>query len=369
MKSLSGAKMSALAVAYPRGVRTNDFFRQQYPDVVASAEKRTLAKIWAPPPDPAMRVEAFDEEMAPYLSDPFRGAVRRRVLAPGEGSRSLELAAANSALNAAQMRPEDVDLMIVSSLMPDTIATGNATYLAGELGLRGATFNLETACSSSVVGLQTASALVRAGEYRNVLVVTSCAYSRDADPADSLSWFLGDGAGAFVVTPAREDEGVLGSKVVHTAPTCGAFQHDIALGPDGRPKFRMTAGEKAGRVLRESSIVYLRTCCEGAMKAAGVSINDIDFFVFNTPTAWYAKFCARALGIDASRTIDTYPLYANIGPALMPTNLYRAAKSARLKQSDLVLLYAIGSASTASSVIMKWGNVALGPDPEEDCPN
>jgi 3-oxoacyl-[acyl-carrier-protein] synthase-3 len=366
MESSNGATMRALAVAYPREIRTNDYFRRNFPDIVASAENRSLAKIWAPPADASMRVDAFDEEMAPYLSDPFRGAVRRRVLAPGETSRSLELAAAKSALAAAQMRPEDVDLMIVSSFMPDTIATGNAAYLAAELGLRGAAFNLETACSSSVVALQTAAGLIRAGEYRNVLAVTSCTYSRDADPSDSMSWFLGDGAGAFIMTASRSGEGVMGSKVVHTADTCGAFRHEIAQEPDGRLKFKMTAGDLAGRVLRESSIVYLKTCVEGALNAARVGITDIDFFVFNTPTAWYAKFCARALGIDPSRTIDTYPLYANMGPALMPTNLYRAAKAGKIKNSDLVLLYAIGSASTASSVILKWGDVALGKDPEDD---
>jgi 3-oxoacyl-[acyl-carrier-protein] synthase-3 len=53
-----------------------------------------------------------------------------------------------------------------------------------------------------------------------------------------------------------------------------------------------------------------------------------------------------------------------MGLALMPTNLYRAAKSARLKRGDLVLLYSIGSASTASAAVMRWGDVGLGLDPE-----
>jgi 3-oxoacyl-[acyl-carrier-protein] synthase III len=364
-QNVERAGMKSLAVSYPRQIRTNDYFRQKYPEMVANAETKTLAKIWAAPDDAAVRVEAFDAEMAPYLKDPFRGAVRRRVLSEGESALTLEVAAARAAIEAAHMKAGDIDLLIVCSFRADTIGVGNAPVLAAELGLTGAAWNLETACSGSVVALQTAAALVRAGEYRNILVVTSCTYSRDADEGDSLSWFLGDGAGAFVVGPTTGGEGVLGGTTIHTADTCGAFRYELVTTPAGRPTVRMLSGASAGKVLRESSITYLRQCCDGALRAAKTKLSDIDFFVFNTPTAWYARFCARSLGIPPEATIDTYPLYANMGPALMPTNLYRAVKSGRIKRDALVLLYAIGSASTASATVMKLGEVALGPDPEE----
>src|SRR6516225_7563019 len=135
MTASSRAAMRALAVAYPREIRTNDYFRSKYPEVVESAERRSLAKIWAPPDDAESRVDAFDAEMAPFLNDPFRGSSRRRVLSEGEGALTLELAAARAALAAGRVTPADVDLVIVGSFLPDTIGTGNAAYLAGELGL------------------------------------------------------------------------------------------------------------------------------------------------------------------------------------------------------------------------------------------
>jgi 3-oxoacyl-[acyl-carrier-protein] synthase-3 len=254
--------------------------------------------------------------------------------------------------------------MIVGSLVGDSVGAGNAAYLAARLGLRGAAWNLETACSSSAVALQTASAMIRAGEYRNVLAVTSCSYSREAPEDDTLAWFVGDGAGAYVVAPCAEGEGMLGTKTIHTAETCHAFFYDVGMGPNGTPKLRMRWNPELGRVIRETSAGYLRNCCQGALDAASVKLSDIDFFVFNTPTAWYARFCTDSLGVDFARTIDTYPLYANIGPALLPTNLYRAAKDGRLHKGDLVLLFTIGSTSTASASVMRWGDVALGPDPE-----
>ena len=120
----------------------------------------------------------------------------------------------------------------------------------------------------------------------------------------------------------------------------------------------------AGRVLRESSGPTLRKCCLGAIGAAGVKLDDIDLFVFNNPTAWFADFGARALGVDASRTINTFPVYANIGPALTPANLYHAANQGRLRENDLVLVYGVGSVSSAGASVMRWGDVVLGPLPD-----
>jgi 3-oxoacyl-[acyl-carrier-protein] synthase III len=364
MTQREGVGIKSLAVSYPRTIRTNDYFREKHPDVVAKAEEISLGKIWAPPQENAQRADEFDVAAAPYMNDPFRGTVRRRVLSAGESALSLELEAAQRALHAAKMRPEDVQLAIVSSFLADTIGVGNAPYLAARLGLRCPAWNLESACSSSSVGLQTAGAMIRAGEYRNVLTVASCTYSREADERDTLAWFVGDGAGAFVLSGCPQNEGLLGTKAIHTAETCDSFYYETRPSAEGHPKIRMGWNPAMARILRETAAGYLRTCCAGALEAAGLGLSDVDFFVFHTPTAWYARFCANALGVDYSRTIDTYPLYANVGPALLPTNLYRAAKDGRIRPGNVVLTYTVGSVSTASASVMRWGEVNLGPDPE-----
>jgi 3-oxoacyl-[acyl-carrier-protein] synthase-3 len=88
-------------------------------------------------------------------------------------------------------------------------------------------------------------------------------------------------------------------------------------------------------------------------------LSDIDFFVFNTPTAWFAAFAASALGGDPERVANVYPKTANNGPALMPAGLHESASAERIKPGDLVLLYAVGSVSSASAVVMRWGDVSL----------
>jgi 3-oxoacyl-[acyl-carrier-protein] synthase III len=205
---------------------------------------------------------------------------------------------------------------------------------------------------------------VRTGDAERVLCVISCSYSRVVEPDDNFGWFLGDGCVAFVVGPCEAGLGYLGSKTINTSDTCGAIWYAMELDDAGRPCLRIRANDAAGRVLRDTAGVYLQRCVRGAVERAGLELSDVDFFAFNTPTAWYEDFCVRALGIDRERTIDTYPYYANTGPVLWPTNLHHAASLGRVRPGDVVLVYSVGSVSTAGAVVMRWGDVGLGPLPD-----
>jgi 3-oxoacyl-[acyl-carrier-protein] synthase III len=357
----SSVGMRSLAVSLPRTVRTNDYYRTRHPEIVAEAERKTLARVWSKNDALARTTNAFDLEMLPYVDDPFRGTVERRIVEPGQSSLPLEVDVAKKALVAAHMTPGDIDLMIVTSFLPDQAGPGNAAFLARELGLKRPAWNLESTCSSSLIAFETACALVQAKQYRSVLVVVSCTYSRVSDDRDTLTWFLGDGAGAFVVSSLPAGEGLLGQHSVTTQDTCGTFYYARVGETPGDSGIRIQCTKDTGRILQESAEPLLRECTDGALRAAGLGLKDIDFFVVNTPTAWYAAFCARALGVDASRTLSTYRSYANVGPVLMPVNLHQAAQAGRIKPDDLVLLYTVGSVSTASAAIMRWGQVGLGP--------
>ncbi|EYF01785.1 3-oxoacyl-ACP synthase III family protein [Chondromyces apiculatus] len=356
------AGFKSLAICPPSTLRTPAYWRQHFPEVVTAAESRSLGRLFAG--GSATSTDPFQIEMQGYLKDPFRGTVECRVLGPEETTLSLELKAARDALAAANMGPGDIDAILAASFVPDRLFPGNAVHLARDLGADAPAWNLESTCSGAVVGIQSAAALVRAGEYRNVLLVTSCSYSRMLDVADTLSWFMGDGAGAAVIGEVPEPHGVLGTKLISTKSTCGAFATGVTLDRQGKPVFRMASGdEEATRRMRDDAAEQLETSATGALAAAGVRLQDIDFFIFNTPTAWFARFCARVLGIDPERTLSVYPRYGNIGAALTMTNLYHAAHAEKIPRGALVLIYAVGSVSTAGATVVRWGDVALGPPP------
>jgi 3-oxoacyl-[acyl-carrier-protein] synthase-3 len=362
MTSRGGAALRSLAVAFPSVLRTNDYYRKHHAALVARAEEHTLAKLWGS--GGAREPSAFDIEMAPYLRDPFRGAVERRIRAPGEPAVRMEASAAKRALDAAGLGPDDVDLVLVSSFVGDRFGVGDAAYLARELGIHRPAMNFETACSGSVVGLQTAASLVRSGDFSRVLVVVGTSNSVQVTEDDTLGWFIGDGAGAFVIERAPEGVGVLGGHTINSVETIDMFViHSIPDGAGGT-RLRTSSAERAGAIARETAEPYLRACVDGALSRAGVSLSDVDFWVFNTPNAWYAAFCGRVLGVSPERYHSVYPRYANIGAVLMPATLYHAIDERRVRPGQLVGLFSVGSTSTASAAVVRVGDVALGAAPD-----
>ncbi|MCC5614055.1 3-oxoacyl-ACP synthase III family protein [Nostoc sp. CHAB 5836] len=356
----------SIALSFPSIKCTKDYYRQNYPNLLATVEKKSLANLFSLS-DSAPSNE-YELEMMPYLKDPFRGTVERWILAPTESSLTLEYRAAKDALEAAKVFPKDVDLLLVASFLPEQIGFGNAAFLARQLGLQCGAWNLDASCASTLIALQTACALVQAGIHRNVLVAISCTYSRFFDQDDTLSWFFSDGAGAFLVSSLKPNQGILGTKTVNTSILCDQFSFKLTEDEQGNQQFRMQVPKGTNKVIGETAADLLLTCCQGAIAAAGVTLKEIDFFIFNTPTAWFASFCTRVLGINPERTINVYPLYANIGPALTIANLYHAAQLGKIRENDLVLIYGFGAASSASASVIRWGDVVLGsvPDNEPD---
>jgi 3-oxoacyl-[acyl-carrier-protein] synthase-3 len=354
----------SLAVSFPRTVRTNDYWRQNHPELIAQAEQKSLSKafsIAASTQD--SKANLWSQEMLPYLSDPFRGTVERRVLAPGESSLDIEYQAAKEALDAAKLDASDVDLIILASMFPEKIIPGNAVFLAGKLEIQSPAWNIESMCAGGLVAFQTACALVRSGEYRNILIVASCSYSRYFDDRDTLSFFAGDGAAAFIVSSLKTNQGILGTKIVNSFETCETFFNELVIDSQNNPRMFIKASKDASKTIPHTVEKFIRPCCEGAAALAGVTLDEIDFFVFNTPTAWYANFCACVLGIDPERTINIYPQYGNIGVVLPLAALYHAAQSGKIQEDSLVLVYNRGYSANVVAVVMRWGDVALGSTP------
>jgi 3-oxoacyl-[acyl-carrier-protein] synthase-3 len=347
----------AVAVSFPPTIRGNDYFRARYPELVREVEGRQTTSPWHTS-DGSSATRAFDEAMRRFERDPFRGTVERRVMAPGERILTYEARAARAALRASGVGPRDVDLLLVGSFVPDQIGVGNAPFLARELGVEGSAWNLESACATSVVGLEVACAMVATGRYPRVLLVTSCNYSQTVPEDSVLSWTVGDGAAAILVGEVPEDEGLLAAKSVHTASTCGTFRYALDV-REGAPVIAMKAAPDAARILRETSEDYVRRCCLGACAEAGLDLASVGAFVSNTPTAWFRDFAAEALGIDRSRTVDAYPRYANVGPVLAPANLALAARTGLLVRGEPVLMFGVGSVSSAAALVLRWGEVAF----------
>jgi 3-oxoacyl-[acyl-carrier-protein] synthase III len=357
---MQSVSIRSLAINFPQTIRTNDYWLEKFPDLFAQTRQREVRRTPATDLIPIPSgIDLWLQEVTPFLADPFRGSVQRRVVAGDESSLLLECQAARSALTAANLTADEIDLAIVSSLFPSDVGPGLATHLAQQLGLRCPAWNLESTCASALIALQTAQALIQTGTYRQVLIVVSHIGSQAVNEADTLSWSMGDGAAAMVVGADRANRGILSMQIVPTIATCGAYTHELTIDSQGNPRIQTGTGENVSS-LAVTAADTVRECCQSAVAAAGISLDRIDYFAFNTPTAWYASVCAKALGIDPGRVIDLYPTYANIGPVFPLANLYHAAASGKIRPDDLVLVYANGAGATAAAMVIRWGDVALG---------
>ncbi len=353
--------LRSLGVRLGGETRDNDWYRLHRASEVASETERGLARAFQRA-DGTAASQGFDEAMAAYLSDPFRGSRVRHVLAPGETCLGLELAAAQDALQAAGLEAKDVDVILCASWLPERfVAPGDAVFLARALDLEVPAWNLETACSSALALLQVAEGLLAAGSYRRALLVCSSTNSRQTD--DSLGWISSDVAAAAVVEAPRGDEGLLGAMMTNTAATCGVFEH-VLEAVDGRGVVRMRVGAEGARALRETSGPGLvQRCCGEAARRAGVGLEEIHYFGFSTPLAWFSRMCADALGVPAARTLDLFPRLANVGAPFPFVNLYHALAEGRVRPGELAMFYTVGSVSSAGAAVARLGEIGLGPAP------
>lgn len=344
--------------------RDNTWYATHRADVLRAATEKGLSRAFNTAGGDRASA-GFDERMAAYVSDPFRGSTVRYILGAGESALSLEIDAARDALEAAGRDGSEIDLILCASWLPEHfVAPGDAVYIASALGVSAPAYNVETACSSGLAALELAEGMLAVGRVKRVLIVLSSTNSRQTGDDDTLGWVSSDAAAAMVVERSSDGTGILASYLENTAATCGTFLHRLVVGPEGRAVVRMSVGEQGGKSLRDSAGPDLvRRACTAAADRAGVSLDDIAFFGFSTPLAWYFRLCVDALGIDPERGHDLFPRMANLGAPFPAFQLHHALVEGRLRKGQLALLFTVGSTSSAGAMVLRVGDVGAAPLP------
>ena len=353
--------ISAIAVNFPENVRTNDYWKSNYPEFIAQLEQKSQT------------VRLFDNDerenynwaqaVKPYREDIFRGTCERRILGESETSFNLELGAIEKVLQAAKLEINDVDLLISCAMFPENLAIGNATYLARDLGFRGAAWNLNANCGGSLLALDNAAALISCKKFKRVLVSLSCNYSRHIEYTNSFSFTVGDGAAAFIVEEVEKGQGLVHSYATNTYDTCDVVYPRLALDRNGKVRAFITINKDAVKDVTSLLIKYLQQCSQQVLLESQIAASDIDFFIFYPPAAGYVDFCAKELNVPQEKTIDIFPMYANISVVSAIVALHHAAALGKIKKNDLVMVYSHGFSGSSAASIMRWGDVALGPAP------
>jgi 3-oxoacyl-[acyl-carrier-protein] synthase-3 len=281
------------------------------------------------------------------------GIRERRIAAEGERTSDLACAACLKALEAAGRNANDIDLVIVATTTPDLTFPATAARVQAELGVsRGAAFDLQAVCSGFVFALATADNFLARGQAKAALVIGAETFSRIMDWEDRGTCVLfGDGAGA-VVLEAREEAGDRG--VISTFLRTDGRMHDL-LYVDGGPSETGTVGKvrMVGNAVFRHAVEHISGAMLEACARAGVSLDDVDWFVPHQANQRILDGVARKLGIDVDKVVSTVAQHGNTSAASVPLALDVAVRDGRIKPGDLVLMEALGGGLTWGAALVR----------------
>ena len=288
------------------------------------------------------------------------GIRQRHIVAAGEKTSDLGFKAAEKALQHADMKARDIDLVLVATTTPDNTFPATATKIQAMLGMRnGAAFDLQAVCSGFVYGLAIADNFIKAGQARTVLLIGAEVFSCILDWKDRSTCVLfGDGAGAVVVRAdgghregaPNNAPGILSTHLHSDGTLC-----DI-LYVDGGPSSTKTVGHvrMAGREVFRHAVINLAAIVDEALEANGLTRDDIDWLVPHQANKRILASTARRLGLPDERVVITIDRHANTSAASIPLALDEAVRDGRIQSGHLILMEAMGGGLTWAAGLVRW---------------
>ncbi|MBT3190167.1 MAG: ketoacyl-ACP synthase III [Anaerolineae bacterium] len=295
------------------------------------------------------------------------GIAERRIANDEESSASLGADAALRALEVANLRAADLDLIIVASSSPEHIFPATASLVQDRIGaINAGAFDISAACTGFIFAVNMAAQSIRSGASKNVLVVGAETLSRFVDWTDRNTCILfGDGAGAFVLQENEEPGGVLaevmhsdgsggdllsipagGSKLPTTEATIQAGQHLIQM--DGKGVFRF-----ATRVMARAT--------KEALEKADLEIEDLDLVIPHQANTRIIEAAARGLKLPMDKFMVNLDKYGNTSTASIPIATVEAFESGRITPGDKIVMVGFGGGLTWGALVAEW----TGPLPTE----
>ena len=285
------------------------------------------------------------------------GIRQRHVAADDETTASLGEAAARAALDSAGLTPADIDLIVLATSTPNNTFPATAVEIQNRLGMHhGFAFDMQAVCSGFVYAVTTADLYIRGGLARRVLVIGSETFSRILDWSDRSTCVLfGDGAGALVLE-AQEGAGAISDRGVLAASLRSDGVHKDKLFVDGGPSTTGTVGHlrMEGREVFKHAVGMITDVIEATFGEAGITAEDLDWFVPHQANKRIIDASAKKLGIAEQKVVVTVDLHGNTSAASVPLALSVAVADGRIKKGDLVLLEAMGGGFTWGAVLLRW---------------
>jgi 3-oxoacyl-[acyl-carrier-protein] synthase III len=288
------------------------------------------------------------------------GIRERHIAEEGTASSHLATEAAKALLAKTKTDPSEIDLIIVASVTPDMFFPATACLVQDRLGAKRAWgFDLSAACSGFAYALTVGAQFVGSGAHRKVVVIGSDVMSSILDYKDRSTCVLfGDGAGAVLVEPAKDGEGILDFS--HDVDGSGGQYLYMPGGGSLHPSTHETIDKNMHVVHQEGSQVFkyaVRRMAELAaclLERNGFTSDDLALVVPHQANLRIIRAMQQRLGLEDSKVMVNIDKYGNTTGGTIPLGLRDAVDQGRLKKGDLVLLAAVGAGYTTGGLLLRW---------------
>ncbi|MGE5733005.1 MAG: ketoacyl-ACP synthase III [Gemmatimonas sp.] len=285
---------------------------------------------------------------------------------------AIEMAtvASQRALACAGLDPAELELIIYGGCSNEEAVPNSASGVQVAVGATSAAaIDMNTACTSFLYGLSTATSMIQTGVVRNALVIGVELISRYMDWSNrNVAVLFGDGAAAVVLQASHEPGGVIGSVLGCDAEArqtlrvrgigCGYANRGVTLGD--------TLWDFDGQAIFKRAVKGMSESSERVMKQCGVTANDVDLVVPHQANLRIIEAVAKYAAIPMEKVMLTVHKFGNMSAATVPVALVEALKDGRIRPGSLVLMPGFGGGLTYASLLVRWGD-RITPIAESPC--
>lgn len=288
------------------------------------------------------------------------GIKERRILKEeGAGSSYMGVRAVKSLLEKTKAKPEEIELIICATSTPDYTFPSTAAMIAEGNGIKNAfAYDISAACSGFLFALETATAFIKAGRYKKIIVVAAEKMSAITNYNDRTTCPLfGDASGAVLVEPTEEKFGVLDS--ILCTDGVGIPNLQLKAGGSACPASHDTVDNNLHTVYQEGQVVFKYAVSRMAdvsaeiMERNNMTHDDISWFVPHQANLRIIDAAANRMELEREKVMINIHKYGNTSAATLPLCL--AEWEPKLKKGDNIILSAFGAGFTWGAIYLKWG--------------
>ena len=287
------------------------------------------------------------------------GIKKRRILKEkGKATSYLAIKAANDLIKKKKLEPDTIDLVIVSTITPDFHGASTSPTVASQINASNAyAFDINAACSGFLYGMSTATSYIESGRYKKVLLIGADMMSSIVDYTDrSTSILFGDGAGAVLIEPSKNDFGWEDEFL--RSDGVGAEWLKIKAGGSLHPTSKETFEKKWHYITQDGKTVFKSAVSEMANATEQIIIrnkldpNDIKYLLPHQANKRIIDATAEKINLDKNKVLMNIEEYGNTTAATIPLLMHDYENN--FKKGDKIILAAFGAGLTWGAAYLTW---------------